>query len=659
MSVLDTYFFMFEADTSKVKKGTEEGGKAADELTKKLNITEAIADKTGKSFLEMAKSAGKALSAVVALGAIKAITADTADHTFAVAQQARALDMSVESLSTWQHAVVSAGGTAEGATASLETLRTKFVEMSRFGVMMGPDSFMFKQLGLSAQDMKESIKDPTVALGKLAETFGTLNRTQQLYIGKKLGLDQGTIAILSQGREKFDQIIAKQKELGVVTEKQAEAATRYKLAQMELVTVYETVKREITTELLPAFTWIIEKVQSLITWFREHKAFAIGFFGGMAAVIAVSLVPALVTAATAMWALLAPLLAIILPIAAVGVAFGLLADDIYNFLKGNNSVIGELSKKWPIVGQVVRGVADDVKEAFGIITQAFTDPEAAFKRLIALAEKLFHQIEKFKSKALSWAAKKLGFGSDDVPATSASPKLAAAVGAQNLPIDVVTAAAAAEAKYGVPAKVTMAQWALESNRGKNMPAGSNNPFGIKARAGQPFIEAMTTEHVNGQDVRVSQKFAKYDSLADAFEAHAKLLANGSAYSDARKHKDDPNAYADALTGKYATDPNYGAKLKSIMGSQDAALMAARRQQLDADIRLGQSAIAATAAPIASQTSQSIANSRTSNRTSSLSVGGVTINTKSTDPKAIRDEFHNSLQGQLTNMLDQYDDGVAI
>src|ERR1019366_1607542 len=81
------------------------------------------------------------------------------------------------------------------------------------------------------------------------------------------------------------------------------------------------------------------------------------------------------------------------------------------------------------------------------------------------------------------------------------------------------------------------------------------------------VEAMTTENINGENQRIKAKFAKYDSIEEAFDAHAKLLATGKAYAEARKHEDDPEAFADSLTGKYATDPQYGEKLKKLMTPQ--------------------------------------------------------------------------------------------
>ena len=116
----------------------------------------------------------------------------------------------------------------------------------------------------------------------------------------------------------------------------------------------------------------------------------------------------------------------------------------------------------------------------------------------------------------------------------------------------------------VPAAVTLAQWVIESAWGASMPPGSNNPFGIKAVANQPEVDSQTNEVVNGETITITAKFRAFPSIADAFDAHGRLLATSPAYSVAMQHKQSPDAFADALTGVYATDPDYGAKLKWIM-----------------------------------------------------------------------------------------------
>jgi flagellum-specific peptidoglycan hydrolase FlgJ len=116
----------------------------------------------------------------------------------------------------------------------------------------------------------------------------------------------------------------------------------------------------------------------------------------------------------------------------------------------------------------------------------------------------------------------------------------------------------------VPASVTLAQWALESNYGSQMPVGSNNPFGIKARTGEPFVTALTPEIINGKRVIAPAKFRKFSSVQEAFDQHARLLATAPAYLRAMVVRNNPDAFADALTGVYATDPHYSFKLKIIM-----------------------------------------------------------------------------------------------
>lgn len=144
--------------------------------------------------------------------------------------------------------------------------------------------------------------------------------------------------------------------------------------------------------------------------------------------------------------------------------------------------------------------------------------------------------------------------------TNQQPEAVPYTGSSITQENAAKAAIASEQKWGIPAVVSLAQFNLESGFGKHMPRGSNNPFGIKAREGQPYVEAMTTEHVNGRDIRIVQKFRKFSSMDEAFDEHARLLATGRPYAHARQFENNPTAFAGALQGVYATDPNYAAKL---------------------------------------------------------------------------------------------------
>jgi flagellum-specific peptidoglycan hydrolase FlgJ len=117
--------------------------------------------------------------------------------------------------------------------------------------------------------------------------------------------------------------------------------------------------------------------------------------------------------------------------------------------------------------------------------------------------------------------------------------------------------------------VTVAQFLLESDWGRHGIGTANNFFGIKARDGEPSVSVETTEYVNGKPVKVQQRFRAYGSMAESFADHARLICDRTVdgrkiYAAALGHPSDPIAFAHALTGVYATDPEYGNKLVAIM-----------------------------------------------------------------------------------------------
>jgi flagellum-specific peptidoglycan hydrolase FlgJ len=133
-----------------------------------------------------------------------------------------------------------------------------------------------------------------------------------------------------------------------------------------------------------------------------------------------------------------------------------------------------------------------------------------------------------------------------------------------VPPEVIEAAKASQRQWGVPASVTLAQWIVESAWGSAMPPDSNNPFGIKALETQPAVESETREVIDGKVIITTARFRRFDSLSQAFESHGKLLSTASPYRPAMELVKDPDQFADALTGVYATDPQYGTTLKWVM-----------------------------------------------------------------------------------------------
>lgn len=140
-----------------------------------------------------------------------------------------------------------------------------------------------------------------------------------------------------------------------------------------------------------------------------------------------------------------------------------------------------------------------------------------------------------------------------------------------VPPEILLAAIDSKNATGCPASVTVAQWILESTWGKEIPLDSNNPFGIKAKPGQPFVEAHTNEWDQRQHryVTILAKFAKFDSVEQAFEAHGKLLMDPHGpYANAVPYARDIYKFVSRIAPIYATDPNYDQKLIALIEQLD-------------------------------------------------------------------------------------------
>lgn len=130
---------------------------------------------------------------------------------------------------------------------------------------------------------------------------------------------------------------------------------------------------------------------------------------------------------------------------------------------------------------------------------------------------------------------------------------------------IAPGAIAAQQKYGVPASVTIAQAINESGWGQStLATRDHNLFGIKGAGPAGSDSQPTQEYVNGTWVTRTTPFRVYQDTAQSIDDHGKLLATSQYYRQAMALRHDPNAFAGALTGVYATDPQYGAKLIGLM-----------------------------------------------------------------------------------------------
>jgi flagellum-specific peptidoglycan hydrolase FlgJ len=140
-----------------------------------------------------------------------------------------------------------------------------------------------------------------------------------------------------------------------------------------------------------------------------------------------------------------------------------------------------------------------------------------------------------------------------------------------------TAALQSSESSGMPAMVTVAQAALESNWGQSkLSQEAHNYFGIKAHGSQDRIQMSTAECEHGANVVIHAEFARYGSMLDCFQIRDKILLHGASYAGAREHLNNEVSFISEIAKHWATDPKYAVKLETML-REVKALVGARQQ----------------------------------------------------------------------------------
>lgn len=116
--------------------------------------------------------------------------------------------------------------------------------------------------------------------------------------------------------------------------------------------------------------------------------------------------------------------------------------------------------------------------------------------------------------------------------------------------------------YGIPASVTLAQGMLESDWGSSYLAiAANNHFGIKA-----YRVSYTKKTVSCDDDKAQEPFCAFTTVEEGYHYHSLFLKDNTRY--AKLFTLSPSDYSGWAYGLrecgYATDPEYGKKLVSII-----------------------------------------------------------------------------------------------
>lgn len=387
VAILDTFYTLFKTNSEEIRKGYNDAEKATGKFTDAMKRADDGVHVAGEKIVETFKEVGTAIVAAFAFEHIKQFIESTIEVNAHLEQTSLRIGVAVEDLAALQAAATRFGGSADGVTGSLDFLNRGLADIAVKGTSrLKP---FFDELKIHVLDSKGHVKGLVEVIKEIAEATRGKTAQERAGLAERFQLDPGLLMAMADGRRGLEDIIKRQKELGLTTEEDAEAAEKFEQKMADLRVQFGHVGNQIVGGLLPIMGKVVDVVMGFVGFLEKHKGLVEGFFIGAAGVIATFYLPAIIEAAVATAAFLAEVLFIPALIAAVIAAFAFLYDDIQKFLSGNKSVIGELSKKWPIIGEVVREVAKDIGAAWDWVQSYFAGGVSFIKSIANVLAAVF------------------------------------------------------------------------------------------------------------------------------------------------------------------------------------------------------------------------------------------------------------------------------
>lgn len=360
MALLEELLIRIGVDASGVDRGIDQSTKKTDNLTDSLKKTEGQATDTGAAFAGMAAKALGALTALLSVGNAISGAVTRAEMVGELSRTSEALGIAIEDLDAFGKAAERAGGDAQGARDSLTDMAEALGEA--LSDKESGRAKAFKALGIAITDTNGKAKDGLTGILDLASAVEGLDKSAAVFKVKELGItDNRTVELILKGRKELERMLAVQKAQGVVTKEAAERAKVFNENLYALRGATSNASNSFLDSLIPALTKVIGWLTKVVEWATEHKDAVVGFFIAVGAIVTAVYLPAMIAAAVATLAATWPLLLLIAAVGAVAAAFALVYDDIMNFVDGNDSFIGQIFEKYPMVQQIVMTLIDVFK----------------------------------------------------------------------------------------------------------------------------------------------------------------------------------------------------------------------------------------------------------------------------------------------------------
>ena len=392
---LDTSKFASEADKAIKKhqqlekaltdteKSSQKATKAHTELAKKSQDSIEQIAKMGQELAKVTKELTKFFGTIIGSTGLFKLANDVSRANMEMSKLSDQTGMSTKSLTDWRNAASAFGGSAQGMTSSLTSIKQAMNGL----VMFGDASMLpyFNALGVGLVDSAGKVRQLDEVVLDLADAFQKMPTDQAYTIGKKMGFDDGTINMLVSGRKEMQEILDIQKKM-YHSDKQSIALNKELNKQQTILNAHwQSMKQMIGDALTPILIRLIRVVNGFFDFMQRHEKVIKSVFQVAAMVIGLLLIPTLLNAARALMGFIAPFTPLIkvfgllgaaispvtIAITALGAAFLLLLDDYKTWAKGGNSLFD-----WTAFSNGIKDskmLINELGESFKNLSASFSD----------------------------------------------------------------------------------------------------------------------------------------------------------------------------------------------------------------------------------------------------------------------------------------------
>lgn len=173
---------------------------------------------------------------------------------------------SVEDITAWSRAIESSGGDVDGFSNTLMSLNQELTKMSVTGSSRIKP--FFEKLGVDATELaKKPVLDSLQAIGKAIDGMDKRESANML---RAMGFDGGTIKLLQSGERGIRELIARERELGVYTEKDAKALAAMNKSFREITSSIKSLFAPAVMLILNVSSRVVQYLTTGIQYLRKN-----------------------------------------------------------------------------------------------------------------------------------------------------------------------------------------------------------------------------------------------------------------------------------------------------------------------------------------------------------------------------------------------------